>query len=226
MILDRLAIVLLGAFAMCATMLLRDRQFPEIAIWKKAVLTGLLTVTSVLGMLLLWFVETGTFGGASFYGAMFLIPILIFPARFMKITDRDALNLCAPAGCAMLVVMQFDCLYNDCCLGKYLPDLEFQFPSQIAEMVVGVGIMAILMWMHTKNRQAQLYPWFMILYGICRAVLQCFRYGGTKPWLLGLSHGRIWSLISVAIGMIWLVRSRTLKPAVKKNSNKKGKKKA
>ena len=113
---------------MCATMLLRDRQFPEITIWKKLVMTGLLTITGVIGMLLLSLVETGTFGGASFYGALFLVPVLIFPARLMKIPDRDALNLCAPAGCAMLVMMQFDCLYNGCCFGKYLPDCAARLP--------------------------------------------------------------------------------------------------
>lgn len=226
MFLERMAIAGLGAFAMCATMLLRDRQYPEVALWKKVVLTGLLTATSVVGALLLSFVESGAFGGASFYGAIFLTPILIFAAKLMKVTKLDLLNLCAPASCAMLVIMQFDCLYNGCCFGKYLPNLEFQFPSQAAEMVVGVGIMVILMRMHTKNHQAQLYPWYMILYGVCRTVLQCFRYGGTKPWLLGLSHGHIWSLISVTVGVIWLVRSRAQKPVVKKTVTKKKKKKA
>ena len=126
----------------------------------------------------------------------------------------------------MLVVMRFDCLDKGCCFGKYLPELGFQFPNQIAEMVVSIAIMAALIWMLDKNREAQLYPWYMILYGLCRAVLQCFRYGGTEPWLLGLSSSHIWCLLSVTIGIVWLVLTRRPKPTVKKKGNKKGKKRA
>lgn len=223
MFFERLAIVGLGALTVSATMLLRDRQLPEIALWKKIVLAGLITVVGVLGMLLLSFVETGAFGGTSFYGAIFLTPVLVLAARFLKMTRRDILNLCAPAGCAMLVVMQFDCLYNGCCLGKYLPELEFQFPSQAAEMAVGIGIMAILMRLHNKNRNAQLYPWYMILYGACRMILQGFRYGGTEPGLLGMPYGYIWSVLSVTIGVVWLVQGRPKKPVAKKKGKKEAK---
>ena len=135
------------------------------------------------------------------------------PAMLMKMRYKDVLNLSAPAECAMLFVMRFDCLNKGCCFGKYLPKLGFQFPSQIAEMVVGITIMIVLIQMHKKDRQAQLYPWYMILYGICRSVLQCFRYGGLEPWILGLSQGHLWSLISIAIGTVWLLLSKARKSA-------------
>ena len=110
--------------------------------------------------------------------------------------------------CVMLVVMRFDCLKNSCCFGRYLPGLGFQFPSQISEMVVGVTILLVLLRMHKKDRQVQLYPWYMILYGVCRFILQGLRYGGTDPWVLGLSQGHFWSLISIAIGTTWLLVSK------------------
>lgn len=218
MLSGRLTIIGLGALAMCVSMILRKKQFPDVAFWKMIVLNVWLTVTGVLGTMILAYIELGTFGGTSFYGAVFLVPILITPAMLMKIRYRDILNLCAPAECAMLVVMRFDCIDKGCCFGKYLPELEFQFPSQIAEMVVGVSIMAVLIWMLAKNRDAQLYPWYMILYGACRAVLQCFRYGGTNPWVLGLSPGHLWSLLSVIIGIAWLVLTKKKENLDKKNS--------
>lgn len=113
----------------------------------------------------------------------------------------------------MLFVMRFDCLDKGCCFGRYLPKLGFQFPSQIAEMVVGITIMIVLIHMHKKDRQVQLYPWYMILYGICRSVLQCFRYGGLEPWILGLSQGHLWSLISIVVGTVWLLLSKARKSA-------------
>lgn len=208
MLSGRMAIIGLGAVAMFLSMLLRKKQFSKVAIWKMALLTVWLTITGVLGTMILAYIELGEFGGTSFYGAVFLVPILILPAMLMRITYKDILNLCAPAECAMLLVMRFDCLDKGCCFGRYLPALEFQFPSQIAEMVVAITIMITLIQMHRKDRQVQLYPWYMILYGVCRFILQGFRYGGTDPWVLGLSQGHLWSLVSMAIGTVWLLLSR------------------
>ena len=215
MLSGRMAIIGLGAVAMFLSMLLRKKQFPQVAIWKMVLLTLWLTITGVLGTMILAYIELGEFGGTSFYGAVFLVPILILPAMLMRITYKDILNLCAPAECAMLLVMRFDCLDKGCCFGRYLPALEFQFPSQIAEMVVAITIMITLIQMHRKDRQVQLYPWYMILYGVCRFILQGFRYGGTDPWMLGLSQGHFWSLIAVAIGTVWLLLCRSRKTAAK-----------
>lgn len=215
MLSGRLTIIGLGALAMFVSMLLRKKQFPQVAGWKMALLTLWLTITGVLGTMILAYIELGQFGGTSFYGAIFLVPILITPALLLKITYRDILNLCAPAECAMLVVMRFDCIDKGCCFGRYLPDLGFQFPSQISEMIVGVVIMITLIRMLQKDRQAQLYPWYMILYGVCRFILQGFRYGGTNPWVLGLSQGHLWSLVSILIGTVWLLLSKARKSAAK-----------
>ena len=215
MLSGRMAIIGLGAVAMFLSMLLRKKQFPQIAIWKMVLLTLWLTITGVLGTMILAYIELGEFGGTSFYGAVFLVPILILPAMLMRITYKDILNLCAPAECAMLLVMRFDCLDKGCCFGRYLPALEFQFPSQIAEMVVAIIVMITLIQMHRKDRKVQLYPWYMILYGVCRFILQGFRYGGTDPWMLGLSQGHFWSLIAVAIGTVWLLLCRSRKTAAK-----------
>ena len=215
MLSGRMAIIGLGALAMLGSMLLRKKQFPQVAIWKMVLLTLWLTITGVLGTMILAYIELGEFGGTSFYGAVFLVPILILPAMLMRITYKDILNLCAPAECAMLLVMRFDCLDKGCCFGRYLPALEFQFPSQIAEMVVAITVMITLIQMHRKDRKVQLYPWYMILYGVCRFILQGFRYGGTDPWMLGLSQGHFWSLIAVAIGTVWLLLCRSRKTAAK-----------
>ena len=221
MLSGRWMIIGLGGVAMFISMLLQKKQYPQVAIWKMFLLALGILVTGVFGAMVLAYIETGEFGGTSFYGAVFLVPVLILPAKLMKISYKDILNLCAPAECAMMIVMRFDCLDKGCCFGKYLPELGFQFPSQIAEMAVGAGIIAVLIVMHCKNRETWLYPWYMVLYGICRAILQCFRYGGTEPWALGLSQGHLWSLVSVTVGIVWLVLSRQKKPVAKKRNKRK-----
>lgn len=215
MLSGRLGIIGLGGVAMFLSMLIRKKQFPHVAVWKMAIVALLILITGVGGSMILAYIELGAFGGTSYYGAVFLVPLLMVPAMLMKISYKDILNLTAPTGCAMLFVMRFNCLRAGCCFGRYLPKLGFQFPSQIAEMVVGVAIMITLIWMHKKNRQVQLYPWYMILYGICRSVLQCFRYGGLEPWFLGLSQGHLWSLLSITVGIVWLLLGKTRKPAAK-----------
>ena len=200
---------------MLVSMLLRKKQFQQVSAWKMVLVAMWLLITGVVGTMILAYIEQGRIGGTSFYGAVFLVPILIVPAMLLKITYKDILNLCAPAECAMLVVMRFDCLDKGCCFGRYLPTLGFQFPSQIAEMVVGAAVMITLVRMHQKDHQVQLYPWYMILYGICRFGLQGLRYGGTSPWILGLSQGHFWSLISVGIGAAWLLLSKKRKADAK-----------
>jgi len=190
---------------MFISMLLRKKQFPQVAIWKMVIVDLWLLITGVIGTMILAFLETGSFGGTSFYGAVFLVPILILPALLLKISYREILNLCAPAECAILIVMRFDCLDKGCCFGKYLPRLGFQFPNQIVEMIAGAIVMAALIWIYHKHRKAWLYPWYMIFYGVLRSIMQCFRYGGTKPWVLGMSAGHLWSLVSVIIGILWLL---------------------
>ena len=204
MLSGRLTIIGLGGVAMFVSMLLRKKQFPHIAAWKMALVALLILITGVGGSMILAYIELGEFGGTSFYGAVFLVPLLMFPAMLMKISYKDILNLTAPAECAMLIVMRFDCLDKGCCFGRYIPALEIQFPSQIAEMCVGAIVMSILIWMYHKNRHAHLYPWYMILYGFLRFLIQGFRYGGTNPWILGLSQGHFWSLVSMLIGILWL----------------------
>jgi prolipoprotein diacylglyceryltransferase len=206
----------LGAVAMFVSMVLRKKQFPQVALWKMIVLTVWLTITGVLGTMILAYIESGKFGGTSFYGAVLMVPVLIMPAMLMKITHKDILNLCAPAECAMLLIMRFDCLDKGCCFGKYLPKLGFQFPSQITEMIVALAVMIVLIRMHRKNSQIQLYPWYMIMYGVLRFCIQGLRYGGTNPWILGLSAGHFWSLVSITIGVIWLLLSKERKPVPKK----------
>lgn len=212
----RATMISLGAVAMFVSMVLRKKQFPQVALWKMIVLTVWLTITGVLGTMILAYIESGKFGGTSFYGAVLMVPVLIMPAMLMRITHKDILNLCAPAECAMLLIMRFDCLDKGCCFGKYLPNLGFQFPSQITEMIVALAVMIVLVRMHRKNSQIQLYPWYMIMYGVLRFCIQGLRYGGTNPWILGLSAGHFWSLVSITIGVIWLLLSKERKPVPKK----------
>ena len=204
MAIDRILIIGAGCIAMMLQMLLRQKkEFRHIQSWKMVILSIALTITGVLGTMIMYFIESGQFGGTSFYGAVFFVPILMLPVTLLKIPYRDVLNLCAPAECLMLSIMKIDCLMSNCCFGRYIPAIHMVFPSQIVEGLAGLLIMGILLWIAQKKQDAKLYPWYLILYGTVRFSLNGFRFG-LEPFLLGLSNGHFWSVTAVAFGVIWM----------------------
>lgn len=156
MSIERILIIGFGMVAMLVQMLLRRKRYPKISLWKFFVFSILLTVAGVAGTMLMFFIESGRFGGTSFYGAVLFVPILILPACLMRIPYGSVLDLCAPAICLMLAIMKVDCIKSGCCIGKYLPSLGFQFPSQIVEMITAVIIMFVLLWIE-KNLNGKIH---------------------------------------------------------------------
>lgn len=169
-------------------------------------------------------VEEGTWVGMSFYGAILFAPIMmILVGLLIKIMPSDMLDLCAPSGCIALVFMKIQCMITGCCAGKILRYLDngrpVRFPSQIVEMVCGAILLVIILIIIRSGKQrGYVYAWFMVLYGGSRFVLNLFRE--TEPFLLGLSAGCYWSVVSVMIGGCVLVL-RATKPQRAQETNKK-----
>lgn len=193
-----------GTVAMLILMLLRRKSFPNIQIWKFPVLSILLTCAGVAGTMLMYYIETGHFGGTSFFGAILFVPVLMLPACLLRVPYGRIMDLCAPAECLMLAFMKVDCMLSGCCIGKYLPTLGFQFPSQVIEMLVALVIMSLLIWIERRPLQRNtLYGHYLIFYGATRFVLNWFRYG-VKPFVWVLPAGNFWSLVAIAFGAVWL----------------------
>lgn len=181
----------------------------KIACWRGIPISVLLTVMGTIGTYIWFFVESSFFGGRSYYGAVFLVPLFFkLLAKYVGVPYRDVIDVCAPAECVMLAIMKYQCLIDGCCGGRFI-DLPVDgrtivFPSQMVEMTNALILMVALMCMafHEKNR-GKIYPWYMILYGITRFVLNWFREDLT-PLLLGLPAGNLWSVLSVIVGFLWL----------------------
>ena len=211
---QRILIISGGTVAMLILMLLRRKTFPQVQIWKYPVISILLTCAGVAGAMLMYFLESGQFGGTSFFGAILFVPVLMLPALLLRVSYGTLMDLCAPAECLMLAFMKVDCLISDCCIGKYLPALGFQFPSQIIEMMTTLIIMFILLQLerNPKNRNT-LYAHYLLFYGVTRFILNWFRYG-VKPFVWVLPAGNFWSIVAILLGLLWLAiktkRSQTL----------------
>lgn len=162
-----------------------------------------LTICGVLGTYLWFWLETGgRWSGRSFYGAVFLVPVMFLAvAPMLRIQYARLMDLCAPAECIMLVLMKALCLVEGCCGGMllYTADngTEVHFPSQIVELVNAAVLCGALLWLSRKEKQRGLiYPWYLLLYGATRFVLNFFRAESN----LTLTNGGVWSLCAIAIG--------------------------
>ena len=55
-----------------------------------------------------------------------------------------------------------------------------------------------------KKNRGTIYPWYLIIYGGVRFVLNIFREEWVTTEMI-MPFGNIWSLVSIAIGVLWLL---------------------
>lgn len=181
----------------------------KVKIWKSVIATCLLTVAGTVGTYIWYYFENGSLGGISFYGAVFAVPVVFVLLTFLlRIPYSTLMDLCAPAECIMLAFMKVQCLTSGCCGGRVLftdsHGVQIVFPSQIAELINGLIIMVVLMVLGRKKpNRGDLYPVYMIIYGVTRFVLNFLR-AQQSDFFLGMSPGNVWSILSVMAGMAWL----------------------
>lgn len=197
----------IGTIAMLAVMLIVCGCY-KIAVWKTIISSVLLTLSGLLGARLMFFIESGRWGGVSFFGAVFFAPIImLFVGYALRVPVKSLLDMCAPAECIMLALLKVKCYIDGCCDGRLLCVLEdgtaIRFESQIVELINAFIIMIVLIFMIYKGKATgRIYIWYMIIYGVSRFILNWFR--DTKPFIIGLPAGNFWSLVSIIIGVVLL----------------------
>ena len=191
---------------MFAAMLIADKN-DRTPWWKLLIASVVLAAAGVLGAYLMFLVESGSWGGRSFYGAVFLPPLIMWLAALaLRLPVSRVMDLCAPAECVMLALLKVDCVIEGCCGGRVIGYSQMTgeaivFPSQIAELVNALVLMVILILLIRGGKIKGLaYPAYLILYGVTRFFLNLLRE--TTPFILGLSAGNFWSLVSIVIGLI------------------------
>lgn len=199
----------LGAAAMFATMFVSRRMY-QVSAAKCLAFTVILTFAGVLGAKIMYFIESGkNFSGESFYGALFFAPLLMMAAaKLFRTPVSVVLDLCAPAECVMLALLKIRCTIAGCCGGKILcvtQTGEIRFPSQIVETVTALVLMVLLLLLMRRPKyRGCIYPVYMVLYGTTRFILNCMRDVTPVVWILAIGH--IWSLLSVVVGAVVLIR--------------------
>lgn len=201
---------------MMAVLAVSRRARYKLKIWQALLFTLFLTVCGLAGTKILYileswpdFLEKGlTLGGLSFFGAVYLIPLLMWlPGRLFSMNYGQSLDCCAPCLAVMVAFMRIGCFLNGCCGGweVTLGGLRFAWPTQIMEGIGDFIILSVLLQMEEERRYpGKRYGAFLVGYGILRFFLEFLR-DTQKDWL-HMSHGQWFALAAVLLGSFWMRR--------------------
>ncbi len=155
------------------------------------------------------FLETAgskTAGNMSIFGAVFFMPIAYFlGAKISKrkvslIFDIFTVPLIATLFCARL-----NCFLTGCCTGTPIPFMpDVLWPVRGGELVFYAVILEIFAVRIRKGlTNGEVYPIYMISYGVFRFITQFWRAEYTQIGPLHLSH--YWAILSIMIGTLILI---------------------
>ncbi len=158
-------------------------------------------------------------GGIVFYGGM--LGLILGVYVFSSIFHRDfsmIINVMAPALPMFHFFARIGCLFAGCCYGipwnwgvimQDSPDVV-RFPVQVFESICNAAICVIIITREHRRKTCEgNIKVYLILYAICRFVLEFFRGDSVRGiWFFGLSTAQIVSLIIVCVISVLAIRKR------------------
>lgn len=210
---------IMGVVFMCVICVLR-RSICKLSV-VKAVATGImLAIFGFVGAKILFVLEnihyilqnniSIGFGGVSFFGTVFFMPLIIYVmGKVTKIDPLEYLDYCTPAGIVMLACIRLGCFMRGCCHGitVWIDSKPLIFPTQLIECTLDLFLLDYIL------KQEQLHKFkngryivFMGIYGIIRFIVEFLR--DTPKNLLGFSNGQIFSVICILMYVIYLITKR------------------
>ncbi len=207
--------ILIGTVLMAVLMMIQRRLY-RLRVWQALLFTVLLTAVGVAGVRLLAILEgwrnllAGNLpGGMSLFGAIFLIPILMPFVGFMfRLRAGQTLDLCAPCVAGMFGVMRINCWITGCCGGRVVHYMgrDFVPPVQLIDGGWNFYLMIVLMIFNMKRQKEGIaYAMLMTGYSVMRFIIEFYR-DTEKTWF-HMSHGQVFSLFCIVIGLIFIIRS-------------------
>ena len=189
-------------------------QKMKIKAWKTASVVLTVYPTAVLLMFVLYWLETGFWGGNNIVRVFVYIPLIAYPvAKLLKIGYKEILSMLAVGPIAVQGVSHFGCIFEGCCQGYiqqwgiYNPTTgALHFPIQPIEAIISLSIIAYLL-IRAKKRgyvpDGREYPLMLVIFGSTRFICEFLR--DNYKLFLGISNLAFHALFMFVIGAIWLV---------------------
>lgn len=186
----------------------------EIKTWKIAATVLTVYPLTVLWMFVLYWIETGFFGGNNIVRVFIYIPIIAYPmAKTIEIPYKKVLSMIALGPVAVHAVSHFGCMFEGCCNGYiqqwgiYNPVTgALHFPTQPIEALIALLIVFYLLFRAKKRNYVPdglEYPVMLVLFGSTRFVCEFLR-DNEKLWL-GCSSLAFHALFMFVVGIIWII---------------------
>lgn len=150
-------------------------------------------------------------GGLIFYGGLIAAaPAVAFFFKRKKIPLSKGFDFLIPYGVLAQAFGRIGCFLNGCCAGKFC-DLPWAvsfpngpYPVHPVQLYEAIYLL-ILFWILTQIRKrqtipGQIFPMYLVLYGIGRFSIEFFRDG--NPVFLFLTYNQWLSLVAVLIGVV------------------------
>lgn len=163
-------------------------------------------ITGVMCVKLFAFLEApdgGFVGAMSLFGAVFFMPVFyIIGAKIFKRDMRQVFDLFTVPLVFTLACARVNCLIAGCCKGQIIPFIHsrtVRWPTREAELVFYTVLLTFFIIITVKDRtNGELYPIYLISYGIFRFIIEWFRVTGHTFGPFHISH--LWSLLALIIG--------------------------
>lgn len=157
----------------------------------------------------------------SIYGAIFFTPLVcILGALFFRRPVKTTLDILTIPIIILAALARTNCLFKGCCLGLEIHGTAMRWPTRELELVLDVVLIIALVRLTAKKQFKGInYPIYLLSYGIFRFIIQWFREPGFMVGPLTLSH--IWSILSILIGLGFILLLNKKAQRQKKNRPKK-----
>lgn len=201
----------------------------EISTWKSCLIVVINTICSVLAAKIFAFLENGE-GGMSLFGGVFFLPAVYYlEARLIKQKASAVFDVLTICTIVTVTCARFNCVFTGCCLGKVIPGTDgFRWPTREIELIF---YFILIVWLSRRLGKGkftgQLYPLYMISYGIFRFIEEWFRETERTYGLFHLAH--LWAVVSVAVGAafyFYLKKNPASADTQRKKNQKPGSKKS
>lgn len=174
--------------------------------WKAAILVALFhTLYGVFTVKVFAFMESGfdanASGNMSLFGAVFFMPPLYWiGAKLSGRSFKEVFDVMTPCMIFTLLCARVNCLVAGCCRGMIIPGMNsLRFPTREAEIIFYIVLLLYLCpRVFSERTYGNVYPVYMISYGIFRFVTEFFREADTGS-VFHMAH--LWAIIALTLGI-------------------------
>lgn len=217
--------VALGLLAGLPLIWRRRRELGLPKFWQTLLLAFGFSAASVAGAMLLALAEqllhgqSPSIGAISLFG-VFLIgaPLLLAAAALLRLPRPKLFDTFALYALPSLILMRINCLISGCCGGRAIGATGLTWPTREIEIIFYFVLLAVFFHREKtsgKRVNGDLFPLFMMIYGLFRFMEEFFREGSG---LLHIAH--LWSIISFAAGFSVYAEMHRRAEAAKKSGGK------